>query len=246
METFAAALSSSWQVTLSCTALLGIVCHQIFRQPVEVDSWGWKMVITYFSVLGSVLVGYILSTELSLASAILRTYSAGAAFLVGLSVCGSFVESISVGSYLFSVYDTARTLQYHLHVQKLHSKYGDFVRTGPREVTVLRASAVELIYGSSSKCTKGTWYDQNSGNPDKVGIENVRDKEKHRVRRKAWDKGLGFRALKTYETRVSGKVNQLMTRIGTGKPVNITQDNIFYAFDVMGDIAFSKDFHMLR
>lgn len=86
-------------------------------------------------------------------------------------------------------------MQYHLYVQKLHSRYGDFVRTGPRELTVLRASAVELVYGPSSKCTKGTWYDQNSGNPDKVGIENVRDKERHRVRRKAWDQGLGSRGM---------------------------------------------------
>jgi hypothetical protein len=37
-----------------------------------------------------------------------------------------------------------------------------------------------------------------------------------------------------------------MDRIGTGKPVNITQDNIFYAWDVMGDIAFSHEFHMLQ
>ncbi|KAJ5895288.1 cytochrome P450 [Penicillium taxi] len=137
-------------------------------------------------------------------------------------------------------------MKYHLHVQKLHSHYGDFVRTGPRELTVLRASAVDLIYGPSSKCTKGTWYNQNSGDADKCGIENVRDKEKHRIRRKAWDMGLGFRALELYENRVADKVKQLMKRIGSGKPVNVTQDNIFFAWDVMGEISFSKDFKMLH
>lgn len=84
-------------------------------------------------------------------------------------------------------------MKYHLHVQKLQAQYGDFVRTGPRELTITRASAVDLIYGPASKCTKGTWYDQNSADPDKVGIENIRDKAKHRTRRKPWDKGLGYR-----------------------------------------------------
>ncbi|RAK70946.1 uncharacterized protein BO72DRAFT_502389 [Aspergillus fijiensis CBS 313.89] len=139
---------------------------------------------------------------------------------------------------------TGTKLKYQLHVQKLHARCGDFVRTGPRELTIFRASAIELIYGSSSRCTKGAWYDQNSGDPDKVGIENLRDAAKHRLRRKAWDKGLGLRALDKYEARVTAKVNQLMAGIGTGIPVNITQHSTFYAWDVMGEIAFSKDFGM--
>jgi hypothetical protein len=88
-------------------------------------------------------------------------------------------------------------MQYHRHMQKLHTQYGDFVRTGPREISVIRASAINLIYGPTSTCEKATWYDQNSGNPDKVGIENIRKKEKHRIRRRAWDKGLGFRGTLT-------------------------------------------------
>lgn len=53
-------------------------------------------------------------------------------------------------------------------------------------------------------------------------------------------------ALPTYESRVKDKVDQLMTRFSTGKPVNVTQENTFYAWDVMGDIAFSTQFNMLR
>lgn len=83
--------------------------------------------------------------------------------------------------------------RYHRHVQGLHGKYGDFVRTGPRELSIVRASAVDLIYGPKSVCEKATWYDQNSGDPDMVGIENVRSKKKHGTRRRVWDKGLGFR-----------------------------------------------------
>lgn len=85
--------------------------------------------------------------------------------------------------------------QYHRHMQKLHAQYGDFVRTGPRELSIVRASAIDLIYGPKSRCEKATWYDQNSGNPDKVGIENIRSKKKHAIRRRVWDKGLGFRGM---------------------------------------------------
>ena len=86
-------------------------------------------------------------------------------------------------------------MRYHRHMQELHACYGDFVRTGPREVSVIRASAIDLIYGPKSTCEKATWYDQNSGNADRVGIENVRSKEKHRIRRRVWDNGLGFRGI---------------------------------------------------
>ena len=88
-------------------------------------------------------------------------------------------------------------MRYHRKTQELHAQYGDFVRTGPRELSITRASAVDLIYGSSSVCEKATWYDQNSSDPDKVGIENVRGKQKHGLRRRAWDKGLGFRGNNT-------------------------------------------------
>jgi hypothetical protein len=91
-------------------------------------------------------------------------------------------------------------MRYHRHLQELHAQYGDFVRTGPREISIIRPSAINLIYGPTSTCEKATWYDQNSGNADKVGIENVRSKEKHRIRRRAWDKGLGFRGTLTHCT----------------------------------------------
>ncbi|ROV98453.1 hypothetical protein VPNG_08525 [Cytospora leucostoma] len=258
MDRLAAILTSSWEPLVASAMLLGILCHQAIR-PFEVDSRGWELVITFLSIVSGILVGFILSADFGLADAIMQAWSAGMAFLVGLfgSIVvyraffhrlgrfpGPFAARLS-NLYHF-LYMAGTNMQYHLHVQKLHSRYGDFVRTGPRELTITRASAVDLIYGPNSKCTKATWYDQNSADPDKVGIENVRDKAKHGTRRKPWDKGLGFRALPTYEGRVKDKVDQLITRFGSGKPVNVVQDNIFYAWDVMGDIAFSMQFNMLK
>ncbi|UNI22115.1 hypothetical protein JDV02_008035 [Purpureocillium takamizusanense] len=138
--------------------------------------------------------------------ALWRTASADTSFLAGLfgsmllyraffhrlrRFPGPFAARLS-NFYHFAI--TARTnMQHHLFIRKLHGQYGDFVRTGPRELSIRRASAINLIYGPSSTCGKATWYDQNSDNPDHVSVENIRDLGKHRTRRKAWDNGLGFR-----------------------------------------------------
>jgi hypothetical protein len=53
-------------------------------------------------------------------------------------------------------------------------------------------------------------------------------------------------ALGRYEDRVKTKVDLLMERLGKVESCNITQESILYSFDVMGDIALSKDFNMLR
>jgi hypothetical protein len=55
-----------------------------------------------------------------------------------------------------------------------------------------------------------------------------------------------MKALGMYENRVAAKVGLFMKRIGTEEPLNITQQAVFYSFDVMGDIAFSEDFDMLQ
>ncbi|KAI5861150.1 cytochrome P450 [Durotheca rogersii] len=257
MTSLGAVLESSWRVTVGFAALTGACFHQTIR-PFEVDNYGWGLVLAYLGLVGSLFMSYMISTSFSVTKGILHTWAAGAAFLGGFygsmllyraffhplrKFPGPAAARLS-NAYHFTI--AARTnMQYHLHLQKLHQRYGDFVRTGPRELSVIRESAINLLYSSSSVCKKATWYDQNSGDPDAVSVQSVRDKEKHRLRRRAWDRGLGFRALGTYKTRLKAKVDLLLSRIGTGKPVDMTEYGMFYSFDVMGDIGFSKDFQML-
>lgn len=66
-------------------------------------------------------------------------------------------------------------------------------RPGPREITILRQSAVDLIYGPKSQCRKSTWYNQTGTDPDKASLHMCRDAEAHRQRRKVWDKALSVR-----------------------------------------------------
>lgn len=83
MASLAAILTSSWESLVASAMLLGILCHQTIRG-FEVDSRGWEMVLTFLSVVSGILAGYILSADYGLADAILRAWSAGLAFLMGL------------------------------------------------------------------------------------------------------------------------------------------------------------------
>jgi hypothetical protein len=106
---------------------------------------------------------------------------------------------------------SAKDLMYYKELAKMHGQYGDFVRTGeqlatiifeqsnanpipgPREISVLRKSAVPLLYGPNSECLKSTWYGQTGNDPKKCSIHMTRDFNDHRLRRRAWDKGFSIK-----------------------------------------------------
>lgn len=92
-----------------------------------------------------------------------------------------------------------------------------------------------------------------------------RNREDHRRRRKAWDRGFSVKgtfgknhnqsmqasriaqnkslALNTYEPRIKNKVDLLITHLlQTNGPIDITAWANYLAFDIMGDVGFSKEF----
>jgi hypothetical protein len=55
-------------------------------------------------------------------------------------------------------------------------------------------------------------------------------------------------ALASYQPRLKSKVDLLLAQLEQreGEPVNVSNWAMFFAFDVMGDLGFGKDFHMLE
>jgi hypothetical protein len=108
---------------------------------------------------------------------------------------------------------SAKNVQYYKELEKMHEQYGDFVRTGerlrtknsigvdvdsnkgPREISVLRKSAVPILYGPNSECSKSTWYGQTGNDPKKCSIHMTRDFNDHRLRRRAWDRGFSIKGM---------------------------------------------------
>lgn len=94
-------------------------------------------------------------------------------------------------SKFWALIQAAETVQWNEKVRELHSVYGDFVRIGPREISINRPSAIQALYGPPSVLKKAPWYAQLSNDPDKCSVNATRDVEDHRRRRRAWDRGLG-------------------------------------------------------
>lgn len=73
-------------------------------------------------------------------------------------------------------------------VRQLHRQYGDFVRTGPTELSVNHPDALNAVHSGRSECTKGPWY---SMLHPFISLFAIRDKAEHSRRRKPWE--LAFR-----------------------------------------------------
>ena len=78
----------------------------------------------------------------------------------------------------------SRRLDNYRQLDKLHKEYGDFVRTGPNELTIFRAEALPALLGPRSKCIKSPWYDFAKPN---VALVTTRDRPFHDKIRRAWD-----------------------------------------------------------
>ncbi|KAH8822585.1 cytochrome P450 [Flagelloscypha sp. PMI_526] len=138
----------------------------------------------------------------------------------------------------------ARNLQYHLETHAMHNKYGDFVRTGPRELSIARASAVPVIYGHQTACTKATWYGLYTNDPEYAALNGLRVPSEHKRRRRAWDRALSTTALQNFEPRIAEKtkilVDELTARSKSGRPLNMADWTWALIFDIMGDIGLGK------
>ncbi|KAI8653830.1 hypothetical protein LRP88_00428 [Fusarium phalaenopsidis] len=252
------ALDSAPLITAEVSFLLGIVTHLVIR-PFEIDSQAWAMVFAYLGVITTLLLTYIQVCKFTILGAILRTALVSNAFNVGLASSiliyraffhrlhrfpGPFPAKLS---RFYAMKNAAKALKANEEVQKLHEIYGDFVRVGPREISITRESAISIIYEPPNQCVRSTWYSQVSDDVRKISLHTTRDLTAHKLRKKAWVRGLGFRALAIYEEKIAPKVDILMARIAEkqGTPMDMTLYAAFFGFDVMGQVGFSKDFNML-
>lgn len=86
------------------------------------------------------------------------------------------------------------------------------------------------------------------GDAPLTSMHTSRDRPLHDRRRRIWSPAFYDKSLRNYEQRVKPYADQLVRRIelAQGKPVNVGQLFNFFGYDVMGDLAFGKDFNMLN
>ncbi|GCB28196.1 tryprostatin B 6-hydroxylase [Aspergillus awamori] len=255
-----AVLESDLLSLAASAAGFGLLSHvSLFRTNFPVEDYLFILLALYVVAVLSTAYAYLTLTQFSVAQALLRVILISSAFNTGLissiGIYRLFFHRLHhfpgpVGakiSRFYNAYLAGKDLQYNVEIARLHQEYGDFIRTGPREVCIVRKSAIPLLFGPQSKCSKSTWYAHVSTNPKYCSIHHTRDHDDHRKRRKAWDRGFSIKSLGIYEPRVKSKVDLLASHVAKnlGKPIDVTAWTMFLSFDIMGDVGFGKDFHNL-
>lgn len=195
--------SNSLQITPTFL-ILGIAFHQCIRSS-EIDNKLGSLLALYSATCLSLCISYIQIHSSSIAHALGTTLLAAICFNTGLTISiltyraffhrlNKFPGPCDVKlSRLCAVRRAFNRTQYHLDLRAMHQKYGDFVRTGPREISINRPSAVSVINGSQSPCTKVPWYSHVSDDKTQISLNSTRDPSVHRARRKAWDRGFSIK-----------------------------------------------------
>ncbi|KAJ9260547.1 hypothetical protein DTO212C5_8476 [Paecilomyces variotii] len=133
----------------------------------------------------------------------------------------------------------------HHVLDEWHKKYGTFVRTGPAEITIFHPVAYQAMDGPGNQNTRSDWYDLLY---PRISSIFTRDRKLHSSRRKLWERALSRKALMEYYERVREKVHTLENLVMSqnSRPVDINKLMYWFAFDSMGDFAFSEDFGMMK
>ncbi|KAK8137190.1 cytochrome P450 [Apiospora sp. TS-2023a] len=259
---YTVAAAGPWPSSTLLTTLFvaGVGSHHLIR-PYEIDSYVISLGGAYLATLAATSLGYFQTIAgLDAWTAVSHTFALSCVFNAGLvsSILiyrvffhrlhrfpGPFAAKVS---RVYAARASADKLQMHLESQRMHDEYGDFVRTGPRHLSILRASAIPAIYGPATKCVRSPWYAATPGGLNDLSLLQLRDPETHKRRKKHWERGLSFKALNSYEPRVRAKADLLLERLSenAGKPIDMTMYGMFYGFDVMSEVGFSKDFNMLK
>ncbi|ROV92800.1 hypothetical protein VMCG_09091 [Cytospora schulzeri] len=143
----------------------------------------------------------------------------------------------------------ARKSQNHLVLAKLHERYGDFVRTGPAEVTIFTPDVFMKTDGPGNKCVKSEFYDLLEG-INYPALVNTRVGEIHAARRREWRPGFSAKALQLYESRILPHLDEFDRLIEADaishRPSSLRDYMYWFGFDAMGEFVFSNSFSMLE
>ena len=132
----------------------------------------------------------------------------------------------------------------------LHAQHGSVVRVAPNTYSIDAPSAVPSIYGIASRMPKSEWYEGwKHPSPQRWTLFPDRDIRRHAETRRRFQGIYSMSSLLSYEGYVSECTELLMARLAefaqTGKVLDLTHWLQCYAFDVMGNITYSRRFGFL-
>ncbi|KAL1649145.1 hypothetical protein SLS58_001717 [Diplodia intermedia] len=255
-------------LSLSLTsAVLGSAFYlSVFN--LRLDDYGWRLLGLWNLTLSLLFLWLIRSYDFLTTTRLVLTFAT--TFLFG------FFSSTAVYRLFFSPlrkfkgpWQGVLTSFYRLHaavksdarmfrtIDSLHKQYGDYVRIGARELSILNPSAIPLLYGAKSQCRRGTWYNYSPEAEEDRQVLLITDPALHSWRRRILDKGFSSKGkwlphfsttLADYEPRVQEVIDDLVQAFEAraGTTINLTDWISFFAFDVMGRVAYNHEFGMIK
>jgi len=161
------------------------------------------------------------------------------------SIPGPFLASLTDFWRLFLVWGR-RPEQAHI---RLHQQYGRFVRLGPNSVSIGDPQAIQTIYSPGSKFSKSDFYHVQQtvakGQPLFTLFTSTDDRFHAKLRRGV-SSAYSMTTLVQFEPFVDSTTSQFLKQLntkyacGSGTICDFSKWLQYYAFDVIGELTFSK------
>ncbi|KAK6383773.1 hypothetical protein LTS17_003065 [Exophiala oligosperma] len=125
------------------------------------------------------------------------------------------------------------------------------VRIGPNEVSVADPQALKVIYGPGTRFTKTSWYPSWSmgGQSGKYDVFSDPTIEGHAATKRLLSASYSMSSVNELDEFVQRPVDKLLSRFEefsrSGQPMNLADWLQWFAFDVIGEVSFSKQFGFL-
>ncbi|KAK8199087.1 pisatin demethylase [Phyllosticta capitalensis] len=157
---------------------------------------------------------------------------------------GPFLAAYTDWWRFFDVWDR----QTHTTHIELHRKYGDIVRLGPGVLSFADPKAIKVIYGLNKGMIKSDFYpiQQATAKGRRLwSLFSTTDEDWHAKYRRCINGYFAMSSLKSYEPLVDSTVDYYLEQTdkfyaSTGKPCNFNRWLQFFAFDVVGELTWSK------
>ncbi|GAB7338673.1 hypothetical protein MBLNU457_5399t3 [Dothideomycetes sp. NU457] len=135
----------------------------------------------------------------------------------------------------------------HRTMIALHEKHGSLVRTGPNEVSVADPAAIKQIYGAGTKFEKSDWYSVWQGHRT-FDLFAERKSKVHGQQRKLVSRPYAMESLKDLEPYVDETTQLFLRKMDERLGQVVDMGNWFqlFAFDIIGEITFSRNFGFLE
>ncbi|KAK5064363.1 hypothetical protein LTR84_000196 [Exophiala bonariae] len=134
---------------------------------------------------------------------------------------------------------------------QLHKKYGKIVRTAPNQYSIDDPEAVKVIYGHTTRFTKGDWY-LASAAPQTLptNLFAQQDQKKHAELRRRFNNFYAMSTLVQYESHVNECISRFSEKLKefseSKEHIDIAHWLQCYAFDVITKITFDRRFGFLE